>query len=304
MRRRHEKGRGSGGPAGLTAAAATENAIEEAARPGWQARLTLGFERRAQTTVLVRREHYGPLRVQKALYPEGPEVCEVIVLHPPGGIAGGDRLDLSLAAAPHAHALLTTPGAGKWYRSGGRPAQQWLRIRVARDAVVEWLPQETIVFDGADAQMHTRVELATGGMFCGWEILCLGRTAAGERFGYGQLDLATRIESEGRPLWIERARLSGGSAWLDAAAGLAGRPVSATLLLAGRTVPQEWLDACLALPASDGLLTGVTALPELLVARCLAPNAETARAWLSEVWKCLRPAALGRAAVVPRIWNT
>jgi urease accessory protein len=163
-------------------AQAGDAAREEAARPGWQARLSLGFERRAETTALVQREHYGPLRVQKALYPEGAAVCDTIVLHPPGGIAGGDRLEISVAAAPHAHALLTTPGAGKWYRSGGRPAQQSLTVRVAREAVVEWLPQETIVFDGADAAMHSRIELAAGGVFCGWEILCLGRTAAGERF--------------------------------------------------------------------------------------------------------------------------
>jgi urease accessory protein len=226
----------------LTAAAA---AIEEAARSGWQARLALGFERRAETTLLVQREHYGPLRVQKALYPEGPAVCHAIVLHPPGGIVGGDRLDISLAAGAGAHALLTTPGAGKWYRSGGRPAQHVLNVRIGRAAVIEWLPQETIVFDGADAQMHTHVQLAAGGMFCGWEILCLGRTAAGEGFSHGQLDLATRIESEGRPLWVERGWLSGGSAWLDAAAGLAGRPVSATLLLAGTGVQREWLDAYL-----------------------------------------------------------
>ena len=161
-------------------AQAGDAAREEAARPGWQARLSLGFERRGDTTVLVQRAHYGPLRVQKALYPEGAAVCHAIVLHPPGGIAGGDRLEISVAAGQGVHALLTTPGAGKWYRSGGRPAQQSLTVRVAREAVVEWLPQETIVFDGAEATMHSRIELAAGGVFCGWEVLCLGRTAAGE----------------------------------------------------------------------------------------------------------------------------
>jgi urease accessory protein len=249
-------------------------------------------------------QHYGPLRVQKALYPEGPEVCQAIILHPPGGVAGGDSLDISVTAAAGARALLTTPGAGKWYRSGGRRARQSLSVRVADQACVEWLPQETIVFDGAEAAMQTRVELAGGGVFCGWEILCLGRTQSGERFSYGQLDLANRIERAGRPLWIERGRLLGGSAWLDAAAGLAGRPVSATLLLAGRTVERDWLAACRELPQGEGLLTGVSVLPDVLVARCLAPGAEAARGWLVEVWKQLRPLALGRAAVAPRIWST
>ncbi|MBK7954432.1 MAG: urease accessory protein UreD [Candidatus Accumulibacter sp.] len=280
------------------------NAAEEATRPGWPARLDLRFERRAERTALVHCQHYGPLRVQKALYPEGAEVCQAIILHPPGGVAGGDSLDILVSAAEGAHALLTTPGAGKWYRSGGRCARQSLSLRVADQACVEWLPQETIVFDGAEAALQTRVELAAGGVFCGWEILCLGRTESGERFSYGRLELATRIERAGRPLWIERGRLLGGSTWLEAAAGLAGRPVSATLLLAGRTIEREWLAPCRELPVAEGLLTGVTALPEVLVARCLAPGVEAARAWLIEVWKQLRPLALGRTAVPPRIWST
>lgn len=282
----------------------SRQAIEEAARPGWQARLVLGFECRGETSALVQREHFGPLRVQKALYPEGPQVCHVLLLHPPGGVAGGDSLDIAVGAAAGTHALLTTPGAGKWYRSGGRQARQSLNVRVGEGAVVEWLPQESIFFDGAEAQMQTRIELAADAVFCGWEILCLGRTAAGERFSRGRLELATRIERQGRPLWLERGCLRGGSSWLDAAAGLAGRPVSATLLLAGKAVERDWLDACRAAPAGDGVLTGVTALPDLLVARCLAPGAEAARAWLVEVWRLLRPAALGRPAEPPRIWST
>lgn len=284
--------------------AAPPTVVSEDAPAGWQARLAVDFERRGERTVLTNCEHCGPLRVQKALYPEGPGVCQVIVLHPPGGIAGGDSLEISVAAAPGASAQLTTPGAGKWYRSGGRRARQSLSVRVGEGALVEWLPQETIVFDGAEAQMQTRVEVAAGGTFCGWEILCLGRVAAGERFTYGQLDLATRIERAGRPLWIERGRLLGGSSWLASAAGLAGQPVSATLLLAGGVVERQWLEACREVPASVGLLTGVTALPDVLVARCLAPGVEMAREWLSELWKLLRPAALGRPAVPPRIWTT
>ena len=279
-------------------------ASEEAARPGWQARLALGFERRGASSALVQREHFGPLRVQKALYPEGPDVCHAILLHPPGGIAGGDSLEISVNVGAGARALLTTPGAGKWYRAGGRQARQSLRVRIGEGGVVEYLPQETIVFDGAEAQMQTHIELAAGALFCGWEILCLGRTASGERFSHGRLELATRIEKQGQPLWLERGRLLGGSSWLQAAPGLAGFPVSASLLLAGRAIAPEWLAACRALPVADGLLTGVTALPELLVARCLAPGTEAARRWLSEVWQQLRPLALGKPPVLPRIWNT
>lgn len=264
----------------------------------------LGFARRAGRTALTTCAHRGPLRVQKALYPEGPEVCQAIILHPPGGIVGGDTLDIAVAAAAGAHALLTTPGAGKWYRSGGRQASQCLRVEIAAGAAVEWLPQETIVFDGAEAEMQTRVDLAAGAVYCGWEILCLGRTASGERFSQGRLALSTRIEQAGRPLWIERGCLRGGSPWLAAAAGLGGLPVSGTLLLAGRPVEAEWLAACRAVPPAVGLRAGVTALPGVLVARCLGPASEPAKAWLTGVWRRLRPLALAREAVPPRIWST
>jgi urease accessory protein len=199
---------------------------------------------------------------------------------------------------------LTTPGAGKWYRSGGRRARQSLHVRVDAQAIVEWLPQETIVFDGAEAELQTRVELAARASYCGWEVLCLGRTAAGERFAQGRLDLSTRIEQAGRPLWIERGDLRGSSPWLDAAAGLGGLPVSGTLLLAGRQVAPEWLAACRAVPPAAGLRVGVTALPGVLVARCLGPASEPAKAWLVEVWRRLRPLALARVAMPPRIWST
>jgi len=152
--------------------------------------------------------------------------------------------------------------------------------------------------------MQTRIELAAGALYCGWEILCLGRTASGERFAQGRLELSTRIEQARRPLWIERGGLRGGSPWLDAAAGLGGLPVSATLLLAGRAVEPEWLAACRAVPVGAGLRAGVTALPGVLVARCLAPASEPAKAWLVEVWRRLRPLALAREALPPRIWST
>ena len=135
----------------------------------------------AERTVLRDNRHCGPLRVQKALYPEGEGVCQAIVLHPPSGIAGGDHLLISATVGAGAHAQLTTPGAGKWYRSGGPEASQRLELTVEEGAALEWLPQETIVFDGARARMETRVRLAADSRFIGWDILCLGRAAAGGR---------------------------------------------------------------------------------------------------------------------------
>ncbi|MCK6389332.1 MAG: urease accessory protein UreD, partial [Zoogloea sp.] len=165
--------------------------------PAWHAELHLRFTRAGARSVLRDNRHQGPLRVQKALYPEGEAVCQAIVLHPPSGIAGGDHLHINASVEAGAHAQLTTPGAGKWYRSAGADASQTLELQVADGACLEWLPQESIVFDGARARMDTRIALAADSRLMAWDILCLGRAAAGERFGSGRVDLACRIERAG-----------------------------------------------------------------------------------------------------------
>lgn len=279
--------------------------IAEPVTPCWHARLALGFAKRGAASVLVRREHVGPLRVQKALYPEGEAVCHAIVLHPPSGMAGGDRLEIGVEVGPGAHALLTTPGAGKWYRSAGAWAGQRLDFSVGADAALEWLPQESIVFDGARADMQSRVRLAADARFIGWDVLCLGRRAAGESFERGELRLETRIERDGRPLWLERGGLAGGAEMLSSPAGLAGYSVSGTLLALGPNLDASLLAACReATPAEPAARHGVTRLPDVLAARYLGHSSEAARAWFTALWRLLRPALLGRAAQTPRIWNT
>lgn len=271
----------------------------------WHARLSLGFERRDASTILTRREHVGPLRVQKALYPEGDAICHAILLHPPSGIAGGDQLAIEVDVAPGAQSLLTTPGAGKWYRSAGPLAAQHLHFRLAEAGTLEWLPQESIVFDGARAAMTSRIELTGSARYFGWEVLCLGRRAAGERFAQGALDLHTCIERNGRPIWLERGRLDGGSTLLDSPAGLAGFSVSGTLLASGATVDAELLAACRSVVSIEpGARSGMSVLPDLLVARYLGHSSEAARHWFTGLWRLLRPVYAGREAVLPRIWNT
>ena len=262
----------------------------------WQAELELGFELRGARTVLAQRRHEGPLQVQKPLYPEGDAVCHAIVLHPPGGIAGGDQLRITARVAPGAHALLTTPGAGKWYRSAGAWAEQGLTSDVR--GRIEWLPQETIVFDGARAAMHTRVDLAPDAHYLGWEILCLGRSGAGERFTRGTCRVATEVRRAGRLIWLERGLIEAGGALLDSPAGFAGHSVCATLLATG-DIPDEVLAAC---RADSGI--AVTRLPELLVARYVGDSSEEAKQALVRAWSLLRPCVLGRPAAEPRIWRT
>ena len=269
----------------------------------WRARLSLGYERRDARTVLAERRHEGPLVVQKALYPEGDAVCHTIVLHPPGGIAGGDELTLDVRAAEGAHALLTTPGAAKWYRSAGPWARQHVRIDAAAGSVVEWMPQETIVFDAALAALRFDAHLHADARLVAWEILCLGRTGSGERFSRGTVRLDMRIARGARALWVERGTLEPGSAATDSPAGLGGRTVCGTLVVAGCPLADEVLAACRSVAPLEGE-GAVTRLPHLFLARYRGDSSEAARRYFVALWGVLRPHAAGRAACEPRIWRT
>jgi urease accessory protein len=273
------------------------------ATAGWQAELVLGFQRRGARTVLVTRRHDGPLVVQKPLYPEGEAVCHTIVVHPPGGIAGGDSLQLDVEVGRGGHALLTTPGAAKWYRSAGAWARQTLALRVAPDAVLEWLPQESIVFDAARARLSSEVHLSGDARFIGWELICFGRSGSGERFTRGSCRLSNAVFRDGRPIWLERGHFDGGGKLLASCAGLRGQPVTGTLLAVAPEIDDALLGAC----RQQAPLRGegaVTRLPQLLVARYLGDSSEAARRYFTALWSILRPALAGREAQEPRIWRT
>ncbi|WMJ00581.1 urease accessory protein UreD [Pseudomonas chlororaphis subsp. aurantiaca] len=268
--------------------------------PSWHAELELGYARFGDSTRPVQRRHKGPLRVQKHLYAEGPEVCQHIIVHPPGGIAGGDRLQIRASVDRDAWAQLTSPGAAKWYRAAG-PAYQTLELNVAAGATLEWLPQESIVFSAAQAELSTRIELQGNARLFYWDLVALGRPASNERFDLGHFQSHLDIRRDGQLLWHERQRIVGGDGLLDSPIGLDGQPVFATLLATGE-IDSQLLERCRALP--HAVRGDLTQLPGLLVARCLASEALLARAWLIDLWRLLRPALLGREALPPRIWST
>lgn len=268
--------------------------------PRWEAELSLRYAAFGRTTRPVLRRHSGPLRVQKHLYPEGPEVCQHIIVHPPGGIAGGDRLDISATVAAGAWAQLTSPGAAKWYRAAG-PAFQDLRLHVEAGATLEWLPQETIVYSAAQAELSTVIELEGDARLFYWDMVALGRPAASERFDAGHFQARLDISRDGQLIWHERQRIAGGDGLLDSPIGLDGRSVFATLIVSGE-IDAELMERCRELPSRAR--GDLTQLPGLVVARCLADEALHARAWLIDLWRLLRPELLGREAVPPRIWST
>jgi urease accessory protein len=244
----------------------------------WKASLSLGFRQVEQKTILAERRSEGPLVVQKPLYPDGPERCHAIVVHPPGGIAGGDELALDVSVENEANALLTTPGAAKWYRSAGAWAKQTLRFQVAGS--LEWLPRETIVFDGALADVQTQVVLSEGARYVGWEVACLGR------FTRGRLRTETRIMQGTRMLFIEKGEIEGGGRLMRSPVGLGGRSVFGTFVAtSAKKISVEGV--------------AVTHLPGLLIARYLGDSSEQALRAFTRLWLLVRP-----GAVEPRIWST
>jgi urease accessory protein len=266
----------------------------------WHARLELGFRRQGDRTILAHRQHVGPLVVQRPFYPEGP-ICHVYLVHPPGGIVGGDALTLQVDVEPQAHALLTTPAATRFYRAGPHPhstLNQQLRVR---ESSLEWLPQETIVFEGARAHSTTRVELAGDARFLGWEITCLGRPAIGEGFLSGELHQDFLLYRDGAPLLLDRLRLTGNAAPLQAAWGLSGLQTMGTLLM----YPARDVDvASLRARTCAGVQHALSIVDDVLVCRALAHEAEGVKQLFTGMWLDLRESLLGRAAVIPRIWAT
>jgi urease accessory protein len=273
----------------------------------WLGRLSLELTRREAGTQLARSEHEGPLRIQRVLTPEGPDCPHLYLLHPPGGVVAGDRLETRVILGEGACALLTTPAAQKLYRSTGAQAEISSHLVLARNARLEWLPGETLAFSSARAELFTRVELATGASFIGWDIACYGMPARGEGFDAGLVLSRFEIYRGATPLAVDTLQLSSDQDLLSAAYALRGQPVVANLYaVPGDGVIDERLVELVReeLGSCGERLCGVTSLGELLVVRALGSGVERVRKTLSAAWRVLRPAIMARPAVIPRIWAT
>ncbi|MGH8560238.1 MAG: urease accessory protein UreD [Methylococcales bacterium] len=265
---------------------------------GWRARLSLEFEFRSNRTLLTGRRHEGPLLVQRPFYPEGP-VCHVYLLHPPGGVAGGDILEADLDCGPGSEALITTPAAGKFYRSSGQFATQTVRMRVANGATLEWLPQESIVFDRARVESLTRFDIEAQSTPIGWEIICLGRPACGEGFSNGKAKIGLEIWRSGKPLLLEKMNLD--SDTIQSICGLKGRACVATMFI--YPAGSDLLDQARSIAAAHRYF-GATLMDGLWVCRILEDQAEPVRDLFALIWTSLRPALKQRQSCPPRVWAT
>ena len=274
---------------------------------GWLGRLSLTLELTPHGTQLVRNAHEGPLRIQRVLTPEGPACPHIYLLHPPGGVVGGDRLHTEVELHAGAELLLTTPAAQKLYRSQGARAEVENVLRVGASAKLEWLPSETLAFSSADAELSTRVELEPEAAFLGWDIACYGMPARGESFTRGRVRSRFELWRGTTPLLVEALELAHPEQLLGAPFALRGEPVVASLYgVPGRgSVAEELVEQVrAALGETPRVLCSVSSLQELIVVRALGANVEHVRAPLIRAWQLLRPALLGRPAILPRIWAT
>lgn len=268
---------------------------------GWLARLELTFGASKGRTHL-HHAHQGPLRIQKALYPDGPHCCHAVIVHPPGGVAAGDSLALTVNVDPTAHALVTTPAANKWYGSfAGQAACQTIDMTLG--GRLEWLPAETIVFDGARVQSVINIAAEAAASMIGWDQVVFGRQASGEVFLRGCFDQTLNIQLNDELVWTDRLRLNGGDPLFDSPIGLNGFSALATCwAIAPENEP--WHDDLLEVLRQAVPEVAFTRLhPRLVVGRAIGPAIDLAKP-LARIWHVLKQACWGLTPHPLRLWAT
>lgn len=202
----------------------------------WHARLQLDYTVEGERCVL-RHQHTGPLRILQSLYPEGDAICHNVLVHPPGGLVGGDTLDLTATVGPGAHGLITTPGATRFYRSAGALALQRTELTLMEGARLEWLPLEALCYDACQAENRLTMHLAPGASLLGWDVTALGLPGARLPFASGRLQ--QHLEVPG--LWLERGLIDAADErLLNSPLGLAGhRCLASVFFIAGSPLRRE-----------------------------------------------------------------
>ncbi|MDW3094387.1 MAG: urease accessory protein UreD [Gammaproteobacteria bacterium] len=279
-------------------------ALSSQNQASWKATLDLCFAQRNNKTNLTSKKHSGPLIVQKPFYPEANGCCHIYLIHPPGGIVGGDSLNLSAQLDENSHALITTPAATKFYRSTGIQASQNQVINLKENAILEWLPQETVYFNDTNAASTTRINLNKSNRFFAWEIQCLGLPAQQEYFISGQCRQKLEIWREDKPVLLETNRLIGGDELLNASWGLQGHKSVGTFVISDgdATIDIETINT--EALKFKGLSNSYTSMNGLLIIRAMSAYAEIIKKFFAALWEVLRPQILQLESSTPRIWHT
>ena len=271
----------------------------------WEAHLQLGLVQKNNKTLLNRRKHFGPLTLQRPFYPENDGTCHLYILHPPGGVAGGDSLQLDLACEKNTSTLITTPGASKFYQSNGFTAWQNNNLSVKESACLEWLPQETILFDGANVNSTTKVMLEHSSTFIGWEIVSFGRPACSEEFSTGVYKQSFEIWRDDMPVMIDKVMIKDRAEVFSSLWGLQSKPVMGLMAIVNtdtqllKQAKEEILETIV-----EHAHLSVTVMDDILVCRCLDNNSMSIRDLFIEIWKLIRPISIQKQPCEPRIWAT
>ena len=273
----------------------------------WRADLKLDYTLESQRTV-ARYLHQGPLRILQSLYPEGDQICHNVLVHPPGGLVGGDTLDIQVTVAEGAHALVSTPSATRFYKSGGQAALQQVTATLAPGSRLEWLPLEAIAYNDCEATNRAIFNLAPSSELMAWDVTALGLPSSDMAFTKGHFQQHLEIPG----VWLERGNLRGDDTrWLNSPLGLAGQKCLASLVFAsGNNIePQR---AAQALEAAREVLeahplrlqAGVTcAHPQVIVLRVMSPLVEPSMDLLKKVWAVWRHTLWALPSTPPRIWS-
>ncbi|MEM9541305.1 MAG: urease accessory protein UreD [Cyanobacteria bacterium P01_E01_bin.42] len=271
----------------------------------WQGCLDLVYDKQADSTRVLRAFNQAPLKVQRPFYPEGKAVCHTISLHTAGGIVGGDRLVQSLQLNPRSRVVMTTAAAGKIYGSNGKQARQKISAKIEEQAVLEWLPQPTIAFNGAFYQQTMRIDLAKNSGFFGWEILRFGRSARGEKFLRGEWRSQLEVWREGKLLWGERQLLPGCEETYSHPHSLGGYPVIGQLIWFSH-LETEKTPLSLPHPQTNNSEKGEFGITQMqgngLLCRYRGKSTTEVKNWFIQIWKFYRQSDFGETAIALRVW--
>ena len=275
--------------------------MDNSAQNGWIAELELRFSKSKSKTFLSTRKHIGPLTIQRPFYPEG-DLCHLYLLHPPGGIVGGDQLSIEVNTDSNSSSLLTTPGATKVYRtSDHKHSTINQNFIVAEDSSFEWLPMETIVFPGANSQFSSKLLLSGNARVAAWEVYCLGRPAINESFDFGSLNFSLELWRDGMPILLDKLMID--KTELESVVGLRGFPVFGTFIISKTN--KKVLETVRAMMIeTDSCVTGVTQIEDIIIVRSLAKKTYLMQDLFKKIWQTVRPLVFNREATIPRIWAT
>ena len=276
----------------------------------WFAQLELKFSHDGQRSIMHHRRHYGPVRVQKMLWPEKTGVCHAIIVHPPAGIAGGDHLTFDIVANEKAHAVVTTPGAGKWYRTNGKKAFQHINLQVDDQAILEWLPQETMLFNAAHAHSQTSIQLAQTASFIGWDMLVIGRQARDEHFEQGEYNNTFRLYRDNKLLVADKLYFKGNDRWLSSCLGMNKHAVMGNFwavapeAFRSSAILEQQIELIRELMTRMHVPVTLTLLDDVLVARFLGDDVRVCHDAFAAIRARLRQYWFKLDEEFPRIWRT